>query len=115
MRPTIRLAALPIKQHVVFVFTHDSIALGEDGPTHQPIEHLGGSLHAIPAVSLIGPGDANETAAAWRVAIEHTHNPTALVMTRQNVSTLDRTVYASADGLVKGAYVLLDAPNGKTR
>lgn len=111
MRPAMRLAAL-MEQHVIFVFTHDSIALGEDGPTHQPVEHLA-ALRAIPQLSVIRPADANETAVAWRVAIERAHNPTALVLTRQNVPTLDRAVYASADGLRRGAYVLADAANGK--
>ncbi len=110
MRPAIRLAALS-EQHVIFVFTHDSIALGEDGPTHQPIEHLA-ALRAIPQLSLIRPGDANETAVAWRVAVETT-TPTALVLTRQNVPVLDRSQYASAEGLRRGAYILSDAPNGK--
>lgn len=111
MRPAIRLASL-MEQHVVFVFTHDSVALGEDGPTHQPVEHLA-ALRAIPNLSVIRPADANETAVAWRVAVEHAHNPTALVLTRQNVPTFDRSVYAPAEGLLRGAYVLKDAPNGK--
>ncbi|HZQ05092.1 MAG TPA: transketolase [Anaerolineae bacterium] len=110
MRPAIRLAALS-EQHVIFVFTHDSIALGEDGPTHQPVEHLA-ALRAIPQLSLIRPGDANETAEAWRVAVESS-KPTALVFTRQNVPVLDRSQYASAEGLRRGAYILSDAPNGK--
>lgn len=110
MRPAIRLCAL-MGQHVIFVFTHDSIALGEDGPTHQPVEHLA-ALRAIPNLSVIRPGDANETAFAWRVAIENANNPTALVLTRQNVPTLDRSEYASAEGLLRGAYILADAPNG---
>ncbi len=111
MRPAIRLAAL-MEQHVIFVFTHDSIALGEDGPTHQPVEHLA-ALRAIPNLSVIRPADANETAVAWRVAIENTNNPTALVLTRQNVPTLDRGEYALAEGLIRGAYILSDAPNHK--
>lgn len=112
MRPAIRLAAL-MGLHVVFVFTHDSIALGEDGPTHQPIEQLA-ALRAIPNLSVIRPADANETAVAWRAAMENAHHPTALVFTRQNVPTLDRSIYAAAEELLRGAYVLADAPNGKT-
>lgn len=111
MRPAMRLAAL-MELHIVYVFTHDSVALGEDGPTHQPVEHLA-ALRAIPNLSVIRPADANETAVAWRVAVENAHNPTALVLTRQNVPTMDRSVYGAAEGLVRGAYVLADAPNGK--
>jgi transketolase len=111
MRPPIRLAAL-MKQRVIFVFTHDSIALGEDGPTHQPIEHLA-VLRAIPGLIVIRPGDANETAVAWRIAIETRDRPVALVLTRQDVPTLDRTQFASAEGLRRGAYILAEAPNGK--
>jgi transketolase len=106
MRPAIRLAAL-MGLHVVYVFTHDSIALGEDGPTHQPVEQLAG-LRAIPGLTVIRPGDANETAVAWRVALEKRDRPVALVLTRQAVPTLDRRSYASADGLRRGAYVLSD-------
>ena len=104
MRPTIRLAAL-MGLHVVHIFTHDSLALGEDGPTHQPVEQLA-SLRAIPNITLIRPGDANETAVAWRVAVESKDHPVLLVLTRQNVPTLDRTKFASADGLRRGAYTL---------
>lgn len=111
MRPPIRLAAL-MGLHVVHVFTHDSIALGEDGPTHQPVEQLAG-LRAIPNLTVIRPCDANETAVAWRVALEPRDSPVALVLTRQNVPTLDRRRYAPADGLRRGAYVLADAPNGR--
>ncbi|RIK25741.1 MAG: transketolase, partial [Chloroflexi bacterium] len=111
MRPAIRLAAL-MGLHVIFVFTHDSIALGEDGPTHQPIEQLA-ALRALPHLSLIRPCDANETAEAWRVAIQQTHQPTALVLTRQNLPTLDRTHFAPASELRRGAYILADAPNGQ--
>ncbi len=110
MRPAIRLAALS-HIHVIFVFTHDSIALGEDGPTHQPVEQLA-AVRAIPHLSLIRPCDANEVAEAWRAAMR-SKKPVALVFTRQSVPILDRTEYASADGLQKGAYVLKDAPNGK--
>jgi transketolase len=101
-----------MEQRVIFVFTHDSIALGEDGSTHQPIEQLA-SLRAIPNMLVIRPCDANETAVAWRVAIQTRDRPVALILTRQNVPTLDRTQFAAADGLRCGAYVLADAPNGK--
>jgi transketolase len=110
MRPAIRLAALA-RLHVVHVFTHDSIALGEDGPTHQPVEQLA-SLRAIPGLTLIRPADANETAVAWRVAIESRARPVLLALTRQDVPTLDRSRCASADGLRRGAYVLSDAKRG---
>ncbi len=111
MRPPIRLAAL-MGLHVVHVFTHDSIALGEDGPTHQPVEQLA-ALRAIPGLTVIRPADANETAVAWRVALETRDRPVLLVLTRQAVPTLDRTRAASADGLRRGAYVLSDAPDAK--
>jgi transketolase len=111
MRPSIRLAAL-MGLHVVYVFTHDSIGLGEDGPTHQPVEQLAG-LRAIPNLTLIRPCDANETAVAWRVAVQRRNGPVALVFTRQNVPTLDREKLASADGLQRGAYVLVDGPDGE--
>ena len=110
-RPAIRLAAL-MGLHVIYVFTHDSIALGEDGPTHQPVEHLA-SLRAVPGLLVIRPADANETAAAWRVAVETRGRPVALVLTRQNVPTLDRNQFAAAAGLQRGAYILAEAPNGK--
>jgi transketolase len=111
MRPTIRLAALS-KLHVVHVFTHDSIAVGEDGPTHQPVEQIA-SLRAIPNVTVIRPADANETAVAWKVAVETRERPVLLALTRQELPVLDRTRFASADGLRKGAYVLSDAKEGK--
>jgi transketolase len=111
MRPPVRLAAL-MGLHVVHVFTHDSIALGEDGPTHQPVEQLAG-LRAIPNLTVIRPADANETAVAWRLALEIRDRPVALVLTRQEVPTLDRSRYSPADGLRRGAYVLADAPDGK--
>jgi transketolase len=111
MRPSIRLAALS-QLHVIYIFTHDSIGLGEDGPTHQSVEQLA-SLRAIPNITVIRPADANETAVAWRVALETRNRPVALVLTRQNVPTLDRSQLAAAEGLRRGAYVLADAPNGK--
>lgn len=111
MRPSIRLAAL-MGLHVIHVFTHDSIAVGEDGPTHQPVEHVA-SLRAIPGLTVIRPADANETAEAWRVAVESHGKPVLLILTRQNVPTLDRSVVAPADGLRRGAYVLTDAPAAK--
>ncbi len=111
MRPAIRLAAL-MGLHVIHVFTHDSLALGEDGPTHQPVEQLA-SLRAIPGVSVIRPADANETAVAWRVALESQDHPVLLALSRQELPTLDRGRYASADGLRRGAYVLSDTRDGK--
>ncbi len=111
MRPAIRLAAL-MRLPVVYVFTHDSICMGEDGPTHQPVEHLT-SLRAIPGLIVIRPGDANETAEAWRVAIETKDQPVALILTRQNVSTFDRAQFSPANGLRRGAYILVDAPQAK--
>ncbi len=111
MRPPIRLAALS-RLAVIYVFTHDSIFVGEDGPTHQPVEHLA-SLRAMPNLLVIRPADANETAEAWRVALTHTSGPVALVLTRQPVLTLDRTRYAPASGLRRGGYVLADPPNGE--
>ncbi len=104
MRPAIRLSALG-ELGTVWVYTHDSIGVGEDGPTHQPVEHYA-ALRAIPRLLFIRPGDANETVWAWRVAIENRHRPTALALTRQNVPTLDRARFAPADGLRRGAYVL---------
>ncbi|GAA0297741.1 transketolase [Sphingomonas oligophenolica] len=104
MRAPIRLAAI-MELPAIFVFTHDSIGVGEDGPTHQPIEHLA-TLRAIPGLDTIRPGDANEVAWAWRAALEHRHRPTTLIFSRQALPTLDRGKYASAEGLMKGAYVL---------
>lgn len=109
MRPALRLAAL-MGLHVVHVFTHDSLAVGEDGPTHQPVEQLA-SLRAIPNLIVIRPADANETLMAWRVAIETRGRPVLLVLTRQNVPTIDRNRYASASGLGRGAYVLSENLN----
>jgi transketolase len=104
MRPSIRLAALT-KLKTIYVFTHDSIGLGEDGPTHQPIEHLA-ALRSIPNLIVIRPCDANETVEAWRVALNHSAGPVALVLTRQNLPTLDRSRMASAAGLLRGGYIL---------
>ena len=111
MRPTIRLAAI-MEAHSIFVYTHDSIFLGEDGPTHEPIEHLP-SLRAIPNLCFIRPADANETAVAWRVAIERRDGPVAMALTRQNLPIIDRNKYASAEGVERGAYVLADAPKAQ--
>ena len=110
MRPPMRLAAL-MRQHVIYVFTHDSIGLGEDGPTHQPIEQLA-AMRAIPGFTVFRPADANETAEAWAAAIELRDAPVALVLTRQNVPTLDRSRLGAASGLAKGGYVLADADGG---
>jgi transketolase len=107
MRPTIRLAAM-MQIPVVYVFTHDSIGLGEDGPTHQPIEHLT-ALRAIPNLVVIRPADGNETASAWKVALERKNGPTALILTRQNLPILT----APNNDLTCGAYVLKDSPDGK--
>ncbi|MDG4814336.1 transketolase [Micromonospora sp. WMMD956] len=111
MRPSVRLAAL-MKLPVVYVWTHDSIGLGEDGPTHQPVEHLT-ALRAIPGLDVVRPADANETAWAWRQALEHTDRPTALALSRQALPTLDRSTLAGAEGVAKGGYVLAEASNGK--
>jgi transketolase len=113
MRGAVRLAAL-MKLPVIYIWTHDSIGLGEDGPTHQPIEHLA-SLRALPGLDVVRPADATETAIAWRTAIEHTDRPTALVLTRQNLPVIDRTAYASAELVTKGAYVLAEAGSGTPR
>src|SRR5437763_3903623 len=96
----------------IYVFTHDSIGVGEDGPTHQPIEQLA-SLRAIPGLIILRPADANEAVEAWRVAVPLQHEPVVLVLSRQALPTLDRSVYAPAAGLARGAYVLADAPDGK--
>jgi transketolase len=109
-KPAIRLSAL-MELPVIHLFTHDSIGLGEDGPTHQPVEHLAG-LRAIPGLDVIRPADANEVTEAWREALDRTHQPVALVLTRQDVPILDRTRYASAEGLRKGGYVLADPDGG---
>jgi len=110
MRPAIRLAAL-MKQHVIYVFTHDSIGLGEDGPTHQPVEHLS-ALRCIPNLLVVRPADAAETVEAWRLALEHREGPVALVLTRQKVSFIDRSTRAAASNVARGAYVLGDTLDG---
>ena len=109
MRPALRLACI-MKRHVIYVYTHDSIGLGEDGPTHQPIEQLS-NLRAVPFMTVIRPADASETAEAWRAALKH-QGPVALVLTRQKLGFIDRTKYAPASGVAKGAYVLADSPGG---
>ena len=111
MRPSMRLAAL-MEIPVTFIFTHDSIGLGEDGPTHQPVEQLA-AFRAMPNMMVMRPGDANEVTEAYRVIMQHTHGPTTLVLSRQTMPTLDRTKYAPASGVAKGAYVLADAEGGK--
>ncbi len=108
MRPSVRLAALS-ESHVIYSWTHDSVGLGEDGPTHQPVEHLA-ALRAMPGLRVIRPADANETAHAWRIAVD-SDGPTALVLSRQSLPVLDGTAQA-ADGVARGGYVLVDPPQG---
>jgi len=110
MRPSIRLAAL-MELPVIYVFTHDSIWVGEDGPTHQPIEHLL-ALRAIPNLTVLRPADRNETIAAWRVALEHDHGPVALILSRQGLPSMAATAAAAAEGVARGAYVLEEAAGG---
>ncbi|WP_340267148.1 transketolase [Sphingobium mellinum] len=110
MRPPIRLAAI-MELPTIFVFSHDSIGVGEDGPTHQPVEHLA-ALRAIPGLNVIRPADANETVEAWRVAMAQSKMPTCIILSRQKLPTIDRDRYASADKLASGAYVLADAGGG---
>jgi transketolase len=110
-RAAIRLSAL-MEIPVIHIFTHDSIGVGEDGPTHQPVEHLA-SLRAIPGLIILRPADANEVVEAWRVIAGFRHEPVALILTRQAVPTLDRTKYAAAEGLRRGAYILADADDGR--
>lgn len=109
MRPAIRLASI-MERHVIYVFTHDSIGLGEDGPTHQPVEQLS-TLRAIPGLVVLRPADASETAEAWRVAVKRKHGPVALVLTRQKLAFIDREKYASASGVSRGAYVMSGSDN----
>jgi transketolase len=111
LRPALRLAAL-MGLPVTYVLTHDSVGLGEDGPTHQPVEHLA-ALRAIPNLVTLRPADANEVREAWKIAIENRRRPTALALTRQNLPTLDRALLAPADGVRRGAYVLADLGRGK--
>jgi transketolase len=111
MRPAVRLAAL-MKLPVTYVWTHDSIGLGEDGPTHQPVEHLA-ALRAIPGLDVVRPADANETAVAWRTILEHTDRPAGLCLTRQNVPTWDRSTFEPAEGTKFGGYILADASDGQ--
>jgi len=103
-----------MKLPVIYVWTHDSVGLGEDGPTHQPIEQLS-ALRAIPGLDVVRPADASETAWAWRLALEHTDRPTALCLTRQNVPTFDRSIVADAAGTARGGYTLADASDGQPR
>jgi transketolase len=111
MKPPIRLSSI-MDLPVIYIFTHDSIGVGEDGPTHQPIEQLA-TLRATPGVITIRPGDANEVAEAWKVAVRLKGKPTALILSRQPLPTLDRSRFAPAAGLARGGYVLADAPGGK--
>ena len=111
MRGAVRLAAI-MGLPVTYVWTHDSIGLGEDGPTHQPVEHLA-ALRAIPGLDVVRPADANETAVAWRTVLEQTDRPAGICLTRQNVPTFDRSVFAGAEGVTRGAYVLRDASSGQ--
>jgi transketolase len=111
MKPPIRLAAI-MEISDIFIYTHDSIGLGEDGPTHQPIEQLP-TLRAVPGLTVLRPADANEVVEAWKVIMQKKKEPAALVLTRQAVPTFDRTKYGSAAGVAKGAYILADAPDGK--
>ncbi len=111
MRPSVRLAAM-MNLHVIYVWTHDSIGLGEDGPTHQPVEHAA-ALRAIPGLTFIRPSDATETAEAWKAALAHTTGPVALALTRQKLPIIDRTKYAPAAGLHQGAYILAESSGGK--
>jgi transketolase len=120
MRPAVRLAAL-MEQPVTYVWTHDSIGLGEDGPTHQPVEHLW-ALRAIPGLDVVRPADANETVVAWRTVLEHADRPAALALSRQNLPVFDRGAgpdqvrggngFASAEGTARGGYILAEAPGG---
>jgi transketolase len=111
MRPSMRLGAL-MEIPAIYIFTHDSIGVGEDGPTHQPIEQLA-ALRAMPNMLVLRPGDANEVVEAYKVILQHTHGPSTLVLTRQAMPTFDRTKYAPAAGVAKGAYILAEAPGGK--
>jgi len=111
MRPALRLSAI-MQRPVIYVLTHDSIGLGEDGPTHQPIEHLA-ACRAIPRLDVVRPGDANEVAECYRTIVQRLSHPAALVLSRQNLPTLDRTKFAAASLCSRGAYILAEAPGGK--
>jgi transketolase len=111
MRPVIRLGAI-MEIPAIYIYTHDSIGVGEDGPTHEPIEQLA-SLRAVPGLMVMRPGDANEVVESWKVIMQLRHEPAVLVLTRQAMPTFDRTRYAPASGVAKGAYILADAPGGK--
>ena len=111
LRPTLRLAAI-MELPVIHIYTHDSIGVGEDGPTHQPVEHYA-ALRAIPRLLFFRPGDANEVAETYRTVLKLTNRPAALSLTRQNLPTLDRTKYARGPGVAQGGYVLADAAGGK--
>jgi len=113
MRPAVRMAAIT-KLPVTYVWTHDSIGLGEDGPTHQPVEQLA-ALRAMPGLDVVRPADANETAIAWRTILEHVDRPAGLCLTRQNLPTLDRSDYGSCEGVAKGGYVLAEAHTGRAQ
>ena len=113
MRPSVRLSAVS-ELPVIFVWTHDSIGLGEDGPTHQPVEHLA-SLRAMPGFTVIRPGDPNEASEAWRVAMEHRDGPVGLVLSRQKLPVIDSSKFSGPAGLAKGAYVLAEASGGTPR
>src|SRR5206468_12006989 len=110
MRPAVRLSAL-MELPVTWVWTHDSIGLGEDGPTHQPVEHLW-ALRAIPGLDVVRPADANETVVAWRTVLEHAGRPAGLCLSRQKLPVFDRSVVASAEGVARGGYVLAEAGSG---
>jgi len=111
MRGGVRLSAIS-EVPVIYILTHDSIGVGEDGPTHQPIEHLA-MVRATPGLMVLRPADANEVVEAWKVVMQFKHEPALLVLTRQAIPTLDRTKFAPASGVARGAYVLADAPGGK--
>jgi transketolase len=110
MRPAIRLAAL-MKLQVIYVFTHDSVGVGEDGPTHQPIEHVA-ALRAIPNLVVVRPADANETVFAWKVALSRREGPTAIILTRQKLPILDQNRFGSSESVLRGGYILAEAPQG---
>jgi transketolase len=113
MRGAVRLAAI-MQLPVTYVWTHDSIGLGEDGPTHQPVEHYA-ALRAIPGLDFVRPADANETAVAWRTILEHSDRPAGLALSRQNLPVFDRTQFTAADGVARGRYVLAEASGGSPR